>query len=237
MLKRVGKYIFMAKLGYKYIKIFEKTYFHPFISLKSAYKQLSNDRQAYSNSVMEFLNIEIKLIGEIPQRDKILYVINHRSLLDIIVMERLFSQYDKNGTWIAKQELFDAFYGNFFKYSGCISVDLENRRGLLRFFKEIKKILFKIDDFNIYIFPEGERNKKDGILEFQSGAQKIAKANNLDIVPVFISDSLETIFKSAPYKKKRIVRVNVGDIVDYKNLENNYIDFMNRARGDEQDAE
>ncbi len=221
----------MAKLGYKYIKIFKKTYFHPFITLRSAYKQLSDDRQSYSNSVLEFLNLEVELIGKIPQRDKILYAINHRSLLDIIVMEHIFSQHGKNGTWIAKQELFDAFYGDFFKYSGCISVDLENRKGLLKFFKEIKKVLSKVDDFNIYIFPEGERHKKDGILKFQSGAQKIAKANKLDIVPVFISDRLETIFKDAPYKETKLIQVHIGDLVDHHDLENNYIDFMNEAKG------
>jgi 1-acyl-sn-glycerol-3-phosphate acyltransferase len=231
MLKTLGKFIFMIELGYRHIKIFKRTYFHPFISLKPAYTQLSKDRQSYSNGVIEFLNIEIELIGEVPQKDKVLYAINHRSLLDIIVMEHIFSKHNKNGTWIAKQELFDAFYGDFFRYSGCISVDLENRKGLLKFFKEIKKTLSKIDDFNIYIFPEGERNKTPDILEFQSGAQKIAKANNLDVVPVFINDTLESVFKHAPYKEKKIVQVHIGNLIDNKNLENDYINFMNKAKG------
>jgi 1-acyl-sn-glycerol-3-phosphate acyltransferase len=231
MLKTIGKFIFMAKLGYRYIKIFKKTYFHPFITLKPAYKQLSEDRQSYSNSVLEFLNLEVDIVGQLPSRDKILYAINHRSLLDIIVMEHIFSKYNKNGTWIAKQELFDAFYGDFFKYSGCISVDLETGKGLLKFFKEIKKTLSKIDDFNIYIFPEGERNKESGILKFQSGAQKIAKANKLDVVPIFINDTLEDVFKNAPYKEKKIVQVHIGDIISHENLEKEYIDFMNNAKG------
>ena len=222
----------MIELGYKHIKIFKKTYFHPFISLKPAYKQLSQDRQSYSNGVIEYLNIEIELIGEVPNRDKILYAINHRSLLDIIVMEHVFSKHNKNGTWIAKQELFDAFYGDFFRYSGCISVDLENRKGLLKFFKEIKKTLTKIDDFNIYIFPEGERNKTPDILEFQSGAQKIAKANQLDVVPVFINDTLESVLKHAPYKEKKVVHVHMGDLIDHQNLAEDYLDFVKRTKGE-----
>jgi len=231
MLKAIGKFLFMIELGYRYIKIFKRTYFHPFISLKPAYTQLSRDRQSYSNAVIEFLNIEIELIGEVPKKDKVLYAINHRSLLDIIVMEHVFSKHNKNGTWIAKQELFDAFYGDFFRYSGCISVDLENGKGLLKFFKEIKKTLTKIDDFNIYIFPEGERNKTSDILEFQSGAQKIAKANKLDVVPVFINDTLESVFKNAPYKEKKVVQVHMGNLISHENLEENYIDFMNDAKG------
>lgn len=232
MLKEIGKFIFMIELGYRHIKIFKRTYFHPFISLKPAYTQLSKDRQSYSNDVIEYLNIEIELVGEVPSQDKILYAINHRSLLDIIVMEHIFSKHDKNGTWIAKQELFDAFYGDFFRYSGCISVDLENRKGLLKFFKEIKKTLSKIDDFNIYIFPEGERNKTMDILEFQSGAQKIAKANQLDVVPVFINDTLESVFKHAPYKEKKVVQVHIGDLIEHQNLEENYLDFVKSTKGE-----
>ncbi|SMP88430.1 1-acyl-sn-glycerol-3-phosphate acyltransferase [Epsilonproteobacteria bacterium SCGC AD-308-P11] len=231
MLKNIGKYIFMIELGYKYIRIFKKTFFHPFISLKPAYQQLSIARQAYSNSVLEFLNIEVKVIGKIPQRDKILYAINHRSLLDMIVMENIFSKYHKNGTWIAKEELFTAIYGDFFKYSGCISVDIEHGKGLLKFFKQIKKTLAKVDDINIYIFPEGERNKQDTLLPFQNGASKIAIANNLDVIPVFINDRLEEIFKNAPYKDKKTVEVHIGEPIDAKNLENEYSNFMKNIKG------
>ena len=226
MLKDLGKYIFMIELGYKYIKIFKKTYFHPFITQKYAYQELSKARQEYSNQVLEFLNIKVKLIGTLPQKNKILYAINHRSLLDILVMENVFSRYNKSGTWIAKQELFDdAIYGKFFQYSGCISVDLENKKGLIRFFKKIKKTFAKVDDLNIYIFPEGERYKDDGIKKFQSGAEKIAKANNLDIVPVYINDKLEKVFKNAPYKEPYTVEVNIGEIISYENLEEKYLEF------------
>ncbi|WP_457746248.1 lysophospholipid acyltransferase family protein [Sulfurimonas sp.] len=231
MLKDLGKYLFMIELGLKYIKIFKKTFFHPFITLKAGYKQLSRDRQAYSNQVLEFLNIEVKLVGEVPHDNKKLYAINHRSLLDIIVMENIFSRSDKNGTWIAKQELFDdPIYGKFFEYSGCISVDLENKRGLLKFFKTIKMTLSKVDDFNIYMFPEGERYKGKGIQKFQGGAAKIAKANALDIVPVFINDTLEEVFKSAPFDETYTVEVHIGDIITHDNLQEKYLEFYNSVK-------
>ena len=226
MLRVVGKFFYMVKLGFKYIKIYKKTYFHPFISQKAAYNQLSKDRQGYSNSVLKYLNIEVKIIGELPKKEHVLYAINHRSLLDIIVMENVFSRYDKSGTWIAKQELFDAIYGDFFRYSGCISVDLENGKGLLTFFKKIKTTLSKVDNLNIYIFPEGERHSGDGILKFQSGAAKIARANKLDIVPIFINDKLEKVFQDAPFSETKVVEVHVGELIGYKNLEEEYIEFI-----------
>ncbi|HFB53548.1 MAG TPA: 1-acyl-sn-glycerol-3-phosphate acyltransferase [Sulfurimonas autotrophica] len=232
MFKDLGKYIFMIELGLKYIKIFKETYFHPFITLKEGYQSLSKARGDYSNQVLDFLNIKVKLIGELPKKDKILYAINHRSLLDIIVMENIFSRYEKNGTWIAKQELFeDPIYGKFFQYSGCISVDLENKRGLLNFFKTIKRVFSKVDNMNLYIFPEGERFKGEGIHKFQSGAAKIAKANNLDIVPVYIKGKNEQVFKDAPYDKPYTVEVYVGDIISYENLEEKYLEFYNSVKG------
>ena len=231
MLKDLGKFMFMIELGYKYITIFKKTFFHPFITLKPAYKQLSIDRQSYSNKVLDFLNIDVNLQGELPQQNKILYIINHRSLLDIIVMENVFSRYEKNGTWIAKQELFDSqIYGKFFEYSGCISVDLESKKGLISFFKTIKKTFTKVDDMNLYIFPEGERFGGEGITKLQGGAAKIAKANKLSIVPVYINEKMEKVFENSPYEKRFTVEVNVGQIISYENLEDDYTSFVNTIR-------
>ncbi|WP_428738728.1 lysophospholipid acyltransferase family protein [Sulfurimonas sp.] len=229
MVKDLGKYIFMIELGIKYIYIFKKTFFHPFIAQKYAYEELSKSRQDYSNIVLEFLNIEVEIDGQIPQENKILYAINHRSLLDIMVMEHIFSKHNKNGTWIAKQELFDSFYGKFFEYSGCISVDLETKKGLISFFKSIKNTFSKVDNMNLYIFPEGERYKKEGIKEFQSGAEKIAKANNLKVVPVFINDQLERVFKGAPYKETYKIKVHIGEVDEHHNLEEKYLSHYTQS--------
>jgi len=231
MLKALGKYIFMIELGLKYITIFKKTFFHPFITFKPAYKALSKSRQTYSNKVLNFLNVQVNVHGTVPLQNKILYVINHRSLLDILVMENIFSHHNKNGTWIAKQELFDnPIYGKFFQYSGCISVDLESKKGLLTFFKSIKNVLNKVDDMNIYIFPEGERFKGDGIHKFQSGASKIAKANNLTVVPVYINDNLEKVFQYAPYKKPYTVEVHIGKPIQSTTIEEEYKEFYNSVK-------
>ncbi|WP_373072586.1 lysophospholipid acyltransferase family protein [Sulfurimonas sp.] len=218
----------MIRLGYKYIKIFKKTYHHPFITHKQAHKQLSLDRQNYAISVLNYLNIEVKIYGDIPKQNHKLYAINHRSLLDIIVMESIFSQHNKSGLWIAKEELFKAFYGKFFKYSANISVDVHNKTGLISFFKKIKSALLKDNDLNIYIFPEGERNRTNRLLKFQSGASKISKANRLDIIPVYINDTLEIVLKQAPFKKKKTIEVYFGDIVQHNELEEKYKNFTDR---------
>ncbi len=226
MLKNICKYIFMIQLGYKYIRIFQKTFFHPFITLKPAYEELSLQRQNYSKQVLEFLNIKTKVVGTLPDEDRILYVINHRSLLDIIVMETIFATKSKNGAWIAKQALFDAkLSGKFFEYSGCISVDLDNKRGLLTFFKSIKKTLAKVDNMNIYMFPEGERFSGEGLTNFQTGAAKIAKANKLKIIPIYIRGKNEQVFKDAPFKETHTIEVHIGEEIQHATIEEEYTEF------------
>lgn len=226
MLRNLSKFTYMIRLGIRYIKLFKSVHVHPFMTPKAKSQNLSKLRQSYSNAVLHRLNVEVVLHGEIPKQDGILYAINHRSLLDIIVMEHIFSNHHKNGIWIAKEELFNAFYGDFFRYSGCVSVDLENKKGLLKFFKEIKHKLSIINDLNVYIFPEGERYKGKGITKFQAGATKIAQANGLDIVPIYIHDELEKVFAHSPYKQTRIVHVHVGGIVSSHNLEDEYTLFQ-----------
>ena len=227
-LKNIGKLIFMLERGLNFIQIFKKTFFHPFITLKRGYEELSKERQNYSIGALDFLNIEVKVVGELPDEDHVLYAVNHRSLLDIIMMESVFAKKSKNGSWIAKQELFDSkIYGKFFQYSGCISVDLDNKRGLLTFFKTIKKTLKKVDNMNIFMFPEGERFDGDGITEFQSGASKIAKANKLKIIPVVITGKNEKVFENAPYKEKKIIEIHIGDFVESATLEEEYNAFYN----------
>ena len=230
-LKNIGKFIFMVELGLKYVQIFKKTFFHPFITLKPAYEELSKERQNYSKEVLNFLNIDVKVHGSLPKENRILYAINHRSLLDIMVMESIFARENKNGAWIAKQELFDSpIYGKFFEYSGCISVDLDNKRGLLSFFKNIKKTFKKVDNMNLYMFPEGERFKGEGVTSFQSGASKIAKANKLTIIPIYIDGNNEKVFEDAPYEEKMTIEVYIGKSVESATLEEEYNEFYKSVR-------
>lgn len=220
----------MFELGFKYIKIFSKTFHHPFITLKQGYRQLSYDRAIYSTRILDFLNIDVKVNGDVPKQNHLLYVINHRSLLDIMIMESIFLENTKNGIWLAKDNLFEAIYGKFFLYSGSIGVDIEEGKGLLKFFKTIKNTLKKVDDLNIYIFPEGERYSGDGITKFQAGAAKIAKSNKLGVVNVYIKDTLETVLKNAPYKNKMTVEVHFDGISSNVDLEKNYNIFMTKVK-------
>lgn len=221
----------MIVLGRKFIPIFRRIFYDETLNERERYHALSKERQNYSKRVLEYLNVVPVAHGAFPQHDRVLYIINHRSLLDIICMESLFADEGKDGMWIAKQTLLDnKIYGKFFEYSGCIAVDLKAGKGMLAFFKKIKHLFSVAPDLNLFMFPEGERFGGDGIGPFQSGAEKIAKANKMDLVPVFIDDKLERVYRDSPFKKPYEVPIYIGEPMELHDVEAQYRAFMERVK-------
>lgn len=88
--------------------------------------------------------------------------------------------------YMAKREYFDSKLAWFFRSSGCISVDRENKENAKKALNTATKLLEK--NFAIGIFPEGTRNKTDDLLlPFKYGAVKMAKETNATIVPFVIT--------------------------------------------------
>jgi len=231
MFKNLRKYIYMIGLGKKYIPLFRHVYLDESLNEHDRYHALSKERQNYSLSVLEYLNVTPVLHGSLPENDRVLYIANHRSLLDIICLEALFATRHKAGMWIAKQTLLDnKIYGKFFEYSGCIAVDLREGKGMLAFFKKIKHLFQVAPDLNLFMFPEGERYGGEGIAPFQPGAEKIATANKMQIVPVYIDDKLEQVYRASPFKQPHEVHIHVGDPLALEEIEAQYRAFMDTAR-------
>lgn len=232
MFKNLFKYLYMIRLGKKYIPIFRHVYLDAGLNEHDRYHALSKERQNYSDSVLEYLNVVPVVHGAFPAHNRVLYVINHRSLLDIICMESLFAANAKAGMWIAKQTLLDnKIYGKFFEYSGCVAVDLKEGKGMLAFFKKIKHLFQVAPDLNLFMFPEGERFGGEGLGVFQPGAEKIAKANKMELVPVFIDDKLEKVYQASPYKKPHEVHIHIGEPMELVDVETQYRAFMAGAVG------
>jgi 1-acyl-sn-glycerol-3-phosphate acyltransferase len=232
MFKNLRKYVFMIRLGKRFIPIFRRVFFNTELSEHDRYHALSHERQNYSVEVLKYLNVSPVLHGVFPEHDRVLYIANHRSLLDIICLESLFSRQNKAGMWIAKQTLLDnRIYGKFFEYSGCIAVDLKAGKGMLTFFKKIKHLFQVAPDLNLFMFPEGERYGGEGVAPFQPGAEKIAKANKMQIVPIYIDDKLEEVYRASPFREAYGVRIHIGGALTLEeDIEAQYRAFMQGAR-------
>ena len=173
----------------------------------------------YATTLLGKLDIEVKVINKekLPKDGKFLLVSNHKSVIDPLIVEMATKDTNIFGDWIAKKELYNSFFfGVFVRNSGTILLDRDSSQ-MGGFFTDIKAAVSNGD--SIFIFPEGTRNKTDkDLTEFKEGSRIIAIKNRLPILPVYIktnaNDALMNSLKGE--KKTRIVEIEIGNIIDYK---------------------
>jgi len=150
--------------------------------------------------------------------DNLVIICNHRSFLDILVVETLIHKLsNKKSTFIAKKELESSFiFGKLYKMFGSIYIDRDKPRDFIKLIKRMKLILTKYPKGNMFvIYPEGTRNKNydnQTVEEFKEGFLKMSQKLNLNVLPVFIDGNIENYFENVPRPKKEI-NVYVGDII------------------------
>ncbi len=144
----------------------------------------------YFNALIIFLlGGKIEQIGE-RDPDAEMLLINHQGIIDIIAMEARGC----NGLrWVAKKELFEIpWFGQVLKRSNMISIDRQNKAGLIKLLKDVKESTEKLERV-VAIFPEGTRAKGQELLPFKSGAELIANKLKLKVQPVVITGSKQLL--------------------------------------------
>ncbi len=141
-------------------------------------------RRAWAKMQRYLVGYKIDVVGEVDEDAKLL-LINHQSILDIVVLEDI---HPKNLAWVAKKEIGKIpFFGKILSLPKMIAIDRESKASLVKLFKDAKDRLK--DDRVIAIFPEGTRGKGDRLLKFKSGAKLLAQKLNLKVQPVVIVGS------------------------------------------------
>ncbi len=141
-----------------------------------------------------------------PDSDTQLFILNHRSMLDIIALEGIMPS---DTCWVAKQEITDIpWFGRINDVPKMISIDRQDKQGLIKLLKETKE---RLDDGRvIMIFPEGTRSKGNKLLPFKSGTQMIVEKYGLKVQPIVL------------YGTDHVLDTQVGKV----NGGNVYIRFM-----------
>lgn len=141
----------------------------------------SHLRNKSARLILALWGAKIKQVGK-PNLDAMMVIANHQSLTDILVIESI---YPKDLCWVAKKELFDMpFFGHILKAPEMISIDREDKKGLIKLLQEAKDRLDK--GRVLAIFPEGTRSSKDKLLPFKPGAKVIADKYSLVVQPIVL---------------------------------------------------
>lgn len=125
-----------------------------------------------------------------------IYVSNHLGSLDQFTIISALGK-DKPLHVVASDTLLKLKRGKLYKYAGCVFIDLNNAKNMLKGLTEVEKIL--LDGRDVLLFPEGTRNTKDEItLKFRDGAIMASRDTGARIVPLAVNENYK-IFGDSLY--------------------------------------
>lgn len=182
------------------------------------FKDISSLRliQFFFKGVLWLGGVKTEVIGyeNIPKDEPVLFIGNHRGIFDVLIS---YSRMPGLTGFVAKKETKKLpVISIWMKYLYCLFLDRDNVK------EGLKTILTGIEQINngisIVIFPEGTRNKGDGLLPFHAGSFKLADKSNCKIIPM-VQTNTEYIFeKQFPRIKSTKTVLEFGKPIDLSTL-------------------
>lgn len=169
------------------------------------------------NVVLFISGTKVTVIGkENMPNEATLYVGNHRSFFDILIM---CTRYKELMGFVAKDSLGKIpSLRIWMRYIYCLFLDRKDiKQGMKTILQAIEYIKQGV---SIAIFPEGTRNTGGelSMLPFKEGSFKIALKTGCPIVPVAINNSAEVFENHFPRLKKTHVVIEYGKPIYPKDL-------------------
>lgn len=159
-------------------------------------------RQKWATMQMKLLGMELQIEGKEDPNAQ-MQVMNHQSVLDIMLFEYLHS---KDLAWIAKVEIANIpLFGHIVKAPDMILVERESKKSLMKLLKDCKEQLSK--GRPIAIFPEGTRSNGKKLLKFKAGAKMIAEKSDLNVQPVVVIGTRKILDSQNLTQESGIVKV------------------------------
>jgi 1-acyl-sn-glycerol-3-phosphate acyltransferase len=137
---------------------------------------------------MKVLGIDLQIEGKLDESCDMV-IMNHQSL-----------------AWVAKKEITDLFFfGHIIKAPRMISIDRENKAGIITLLKETKDRLDK--GRPIAMFPEGTRSDGTKMLSFKAGAKMVANKHKLKVQPAILFNTRNIVDSKALKASPGVVKV------------------------------
>ena len=172
----------------------------------------------------------VRLIGDslagIPE-GQALYVCNHRSNYDPVVLEWLLKR--RKNTFVTKPENFGIFVvGQIARRNCCIPINRKNPRMALEAIAASADLINK-GEYSVTVFPEGTRSREGKILEFHNAVFRIAKMAGVPVAAFYL-DGTQKIKGNMPWKRTD-VKVTVADVISAEELKTmSTVQIGNRIR-------
>ncbi|MBO6112210.1 MAG: 1-acyl-sn-glycerol-3-phosphate acyltransferase [Lachnospiraceae bacterium] len=168
--------------------------------------------------VFSGIKLEIRGQENIPKDEAVLFVSNHRSIFDVVILYGQLGKMKRLSGFVAKTETKNLpVIGWWMQLLYCKFLDRKDiKQGL-------KIILDCIEDvkngISIVIYPEGTRGKGEDECEvapFKEGSMKVAIKGGVKIIPVAMSNTRSIFEKQIPWIRSNRVVLSYGSPIDPK---------------------
>ncbi|KAF3938189.1 hypothetical protein ABW19_dt0202262 [Dactylella cylindrospora] len=149
----------------------------------------------------------------------VVFVGNHQSELDVLVLGRIFPKYCSVSAKSSLRHM--PFLGWFMAASGTIFIDRANRQSALSAFDGAVKEM-KSRRQSVWIFPEGTRSytTETMMLPFKKGAFHLAVQAQVPIVPVVVQNYSHVLNVKAKIFRRGTIKIKVLDPIPTKGMGN-----------------
>jgi len=150
----------------------------------------------------------------IPDDTPVVYMSNHRSMLDSLV---LYPYFKGLCGVVAKAEVKKVPFVKYWMDNlHCLYFDRSDMREGLKMI--LTGIEYLKDGISVCIMPEGTRSKTDEMLPFKEGSMKLATKSGCPIIPVAITGSADLFENHKPWFGPANITVTFGKPIDVKLL-------------------
>ncbi|MCR5651598.1 MAG: 1-acyl-sn-glycerol-3-phosphate acyltransferase [Lachnospiraceae bacterium] len=189
-------------------------------------------------TVVDFIaGVKLDVTGEenIPDDEAVLFVSNHRSIFDIVILYGYLGKRKKLTGFVAKKETKNLpVIGWWMRLLHCRFLD---RKDLKQGLKVILECIDEVKNgISIVIYPEGTRGKGEDETElapFKEGSLKIAVKSGAKIIPVAMSNTRAVFEEHLPWLKAADVKMIFGqplEINDFSKDEQKHLGEITRGR-------
>lgn len=188
--------------------------------------------QTWSRRFLRIPPVEIEVEGRehVDPGKRYVIVSNHTSNFDIPV---LFLAIPTPIRFLAKKELYKIpLMGPGMDAAGIVKVDRGGARSTREAINAAARESYRLG-YSLMVFAEGTRSRTGEMADFRTGAVRIARDNEADLLPVVISGSFDINPPGSPLIYPGRVRVRILPPVPSANIEPNQIrPVTNQLRAD-----
>lgn len=158
---------------------------------------------------LQMAGTEVTVLGRenIPSDHSVLFVANHRSYFDILL---IYTHVLRTTGFVAKKEMQKApLLVNWMANIHCLFIDRKDvKQGMKTILNGIEEIKAGV---SICIFPEGTRSReKDAFLPFHNGSFKMAEKSGCPIIPICLNNTSAIWEDHMPFMKRTHVVIEFG---------------------------